>query len=182
MSMDSTTGIDKATTCCDSDDLPSAFELASQAVRILNDLHLSDERWSYIVTGSVVFNGSGNDVDIVVGQPDGPSGVDDESFVLGGVIDKALVKSGWHCTAREGYPGNHFITFRKDRFNLIVTMSPLQHWMMARNACAALSILNGGIDKAERVAVHQAIIAHAEEVNNIGATIAEQSRHFRDVK
>ena len=182
MNMDLTTGIDRATTCCDADDLPSATDLAFDAVTILNELHLTYDRWSYIITGSVVFNGAGNDVDIVVGQTYGAQEVDARSLARGGAVDAALVNGGWHCTAVEGYPTDGFLTFRNGRFNLIVTTSPLQRWTMARNACAALSILNGGIDKAERVAVHMAIVDNADVPTNIGEDIANQVKHFRAIK
>jgi len=102
----------------------------------------------HLLTGSVVFNGEGNDIDIVI--------LSEHTS-----IPHLMLPSEYELCGAESYDDiGMFVAVRKGDYNLIICNEREYYygWVEARNLCVALGELYGNVPKAMRVAVHKVVV------------------------
>ena len=102
----------------------------------------------HLLTGSVVFNGEGNDIDIVILSEHTSS-------------PHLMLPSEYELCGAESYDDiGMFVAVRNADYNLIICNEREYYlnWVVARNLCVALGKLYGTVPKAMRVAVHKAVV------------------------
>lgn len=101
-----------------------------------------------LLTGSVVFNGEGNDIDILILS----EYTSNPHLLL--PIEYSL------CGAESYESIGQFVALRNGDYNLIICNDREYYlkWVVARDLCVAISELYGNVPKAVRVAVHRVVV------------------------
>lgn len=113
----------------------------------------------HLLTGSVVFNGEGNDIDIVIlsEYTSNPHLLLPVEYSLCGV---------------ESYESiGQFVALRNGDYNLIICNDReyYRKWVTACNLCVALGELYGTVPKATRIAVHKSVVDGYDAVGTVDA-------------
>lgn len=153
--------------------MPEALRLAREVADSVEVLTNFRFRPSFLVTGSVIINGTGNDVDIVIGGMYLSMPQYATDLLLSNLDPK------W---SRAGHYMGDFLSFRHEVYNLIVYSKPIRPWYTARNICAGLAAIKGSVDKETRVFVHRMLLEHGDTAVNIGAVVAETCKDFRNMR
>ena len=101
-----------------------------------------------LLTGSVVFNGEGNDIDILILS----EYTSNPHLLL--PIEYSL------CGAESYESIGQFVALRNGDYNLIICNDREYYlkWVVARDLCVAIGELYGNVPKAVRVAVHRVVV------------------------
>lgn len=107
-----------------------------------------------LVSGSTYINGSGRDVDIIIGHA---LGLDEEE-----VETIARILQVWDPELRAPHGlscySNGCLSLRKGHMNVVVSTASIVLWKLAREVCSALAAGKGSIDKETRVLVHRVLV------------------------
>lgn len=132
--------------------------LRAQAKQVSGHDHLT-----YLLTGSTVINGKGQDIDIVLGPVFSEDVLTDAQLAA---IHDSLADV-WDYTGADQYvflgeePGDKgykMHCYRKGIYNILLVDRGMEKWDAALQVCIAMSKALGPTSKRQRVAVHKVLV------------------------
>ena len=131
----------------------------NEITQVIEDVRKYIPVHQHLLTGSVVFNGEGNDIDIVIlsEYTSNPHLLLPIEYELCGA--EAYDDIGRFVAIRNGDLGR-FVAIRNGDYNLIICNEREYYlnWVVARNLCVALGKLYGTVPKATHIAVHKVVV------------------------
>jgi len=136
-----------------------------------------------LVTGSVMFNGRGRDIDIVLG----PVCLDDvlDNNKLTAIHDELVHTLGCTVTSHYGIIGEEpgdkgfkMHCYRKGIYNILLVDRGVENWALAREVCEALAKTLGPISKRQRVAVHKVLVDGMDANEGAALTLRQVTEDY----